>query len=525
MQDSGLVEISVNRVIPAQKWRIIRLITRIWEFPAYMPNVKEAAVIHKSHNTVKTKWRIQVDKVPVSWIQEERLALNQNAIYFKAVEGDLGEFNGVWKFSNCPEGTCVTVTASLRVDIPAIRTFAENYVKNLLIRNFEAILESLERRLISARYESYKRGVSEKIAGFGIVGHLYNFYHLEKCLKMLNPDFKMPSREFISQIFHITPSFKLYDILDFKSKTGATANGCFIVATFIPDMIDKDVWTVFSKVVRACKIAEKHGVGIVTLGGFASMVAERIGHQIVDEIDVPVTTGNTFTAAMAIDGILKAAQDLNLELASAKAAIVGGTGDIGSACARVLAGTVRQLTITGRTKEHLRSLRAELRKKRKARIIATTDNESAVKDADIVISAASATSAILKIEWFKPGSIICDVGYPKNISYTPTARQDILIFSGGLAKTPMPISFPIDIGLPSPGVTYGCFAEGIILSLEKRFENYSFGRGNITPQKIEEIRNLGKKHGFEVSGFYWGDKFIDETAIEKIKEAINTKIS
>jgi len=523
MQDSNLIEISVSRVIPAQKWRVIRLITKVWEFPNYMPNVKEATVIQKTHNTIKTKWRIQVDNIPMTWIEVETLALNQNAIYFKAIEGDLEEFKGEWKFQDHPEGTSVTVNASLKVDIPAIKDFAEVYVRKLLIRNFEAILEALERRLISIRYSGLKQGDTQRLAGFGLIGHLYNFSHFEKCLRMLKPDFKMPSQEFISQIFHITPSFKLYDILDFKSKTGQTTNVCFIVATFIPEMIEKDVWAVFSKVVKACKIAEKHGVGIVTLGGFTSIVAERIGHEIANEIDVPVTTGNTFTAAMAIDGVLKAAQLLDLNLSSAKVAIVGGTGDIGSACARVLVEKVRQLTVTGRTKANLHRLRTELLRKRKAHVIATTDNKSAVKDADIVIAAASATSAILEIGWFKPGSIICDVGYPKNISYTPTTRQDILIFSGGLAKSPTPISFPIDIGLPSTDTIYGCFAEGIILALEKRFENYSFGRGNITTDKINEIRNLGKIHGFEVSRFYWGDRLVDESMIGKVKEAVNVR--
>lgn len=517
MQDSNQVAISVSRIIPAQRLRVIRAVTKVWEFPRYMPNVKEAAVLEKGRNRIKTRWRIEVDKVPISWVEEERLALEQNAIYFKAVEGDLEAFEGEWKFSDCPEGTSVTINASLRVDIPAIRDFAAAYLKTLLISNFEAILESLERRLISLRYASLKRGATDKVAGFGIIGHLYNFNHLEKCLKMLNPDFKMPSREFISRIYHLTPSFKLYDILDFKSKTGQAINGCFIVATFIPDMIEKDVWTVFSKVIRACKIAEKHGVGLVSLGGFTSMIAERIGHEVSKEIDVPVTTGNTFTAAMVIDGVFRAAEVFGLKLASAKAAIIGGTGDIGSACARVLAGPLGQLTLTGRTKANLRRLRAELKKKRMAKISVTTDNKAAVRDADIVIAAANATSSILQIDWFKSGAIICDVGYPKNVSYAVTNRQDILIFSGGLAKSPTPIAFPIDIGLPANDTIYGCFAEGIILTLEKRFENYSFGRGNITPDKIDEIRSLGKKHGFEVSDFYWGDRLVDAAIIERAK--------
>src|SRR3990167_9569761 len=519
MPDKDLIEIQVLRLIPAPKWRVIRLITKIEEFPTYIPCVKEASVIHRAHPKMTTKWRIQVDKVPISWTEEDTLTVGENAIYFKAIEGDLEEFSGEWKFQSCAGGTEVAVKARLKVGIPAIKDFAESYVKKLLTQNFEAILEAVERRLISTRYVNYKQGDTDKIAGFGIIGHFYNFKHLEKSLKMLHPDFKMPSQEFLGQLFQVTPSFKIHDILNFKSKTGQSVNGCLMAATFIPDMVEQDVWTVFSKVVRACKVAEKHGVGIVTLGGFTSIVGERIGQEIAKEVDVPVTTGNTFTAAMAIDGILKAANLLSRDLSSLKLAVVGGTGDIGSACARVLVDSVKQLTITGRTKANLRQLNKELAGRRKAKIISTTDNFSAVRDADIIIAAASVSSSILKIDWFKPGSIICDVGYPKNVSYAPTTRQDILIFSGGLSKSPTPVYFPIDTGLPTPDTLYGCFSEAIILALEKRFESYSFGRGNITSEKISEIRELGKKHGFEVSNFSWGDKLVDEPMIASIRQA------
>jgi predicted amino acid dehydrogenase/ribosome-associated toxin RatA of RatAB toxin-antitoxin module len=520
MPDKDLIEIHVSRMIPASKWRVIRLMTKVWEFPSYIPNVKEVTVIHKKHNTMQTKWRVQLEGMPMTWIEEDTLAFPENAIYFKAIEGDLAEFKGKWTFQEHPHGTEVSVNVLVKVGIPGFQAFADAYIKKLLSRNFEAILEAIERRVISIKYASLRKGDTEKVSGFGFIGHLYNANHLEKALKTLNPNFKMPSREFIGQLFDLTPSFKMHDVVDFRSKTGETVNGCCIMATFIPEMMEKDIWSIFSKVVKACKIAEKHGVGVVSLGGFTSIVGERIGHEVANEVDVPVTTGNTFTAAMAIDGVLKAVQILDRDLSSLKATIVGGTGDIGSACARVLAEKVKQLTITGRTKRNLNLLKAELGKKRKAKIIATTDNRSAVKDADIVIAAAASASTILEIDWFKPGSIICDVGYPKNISHANTARQDILIFSGGLTKSPTPITFPIDTGLPATDVLYGCFAEAIILALEKRFENFSFGRGKITLEKIEEIRAMGKKHGFEVSDFYWGDKLVDESIINKVREAI-----
>lgn len=513
-----LIKIKISRVIPAQKWKVIRCLTKVWEFPTYIPCVKEASVIQKNGNRMKTKWRIQVDKIPISWIEEDLLALRRNAIYFKAIQGDLEEFRGEWRFQDHPEGTEIIVNVYLKVGIPAIKDFAEQYVKKLLVRNFETILEAVEHRLISIKYANYKHGDKQKMAGFGILGHFYNLNHLTKCLKMLNPNFKLPSQEFLNSLFSVSPSFKMYDMKEFRSKTGDTTFGCFIVCTFIPDMLYKDIYAVYSKVVRACKLAEKQGVGIVTLGGFASMVGERLGHQISEEVDIPITTGNTYTAVLAVDGVEKAAQILGKELKDLSITIVGGTGDIGSACARVLSERVKQLTITGRTKSNIRLLRAELRKKHKARIEATTDNEKAVRDADIVIAAANTSSAILNLEWFKPGAIICDLAYPKNISYT-SKRKDILVFSGGLASLPTPIDTGVDMGLPSTNVSYGCFSEVIILALERRFENYSYGRGNITLEKMDEIRKLAAKHGFELAPFFWADRLIEEENIEEIKKA------
>jgi len=519
MKDSSPVIITVSRVIPAPKWRVIRLLTKVEDFPSYIPSIKASRVLEKVHHTMKTEWHIEVEKVPIRWIEEDRISLQDSTMRFKALEGDLQEFSGVWKFDQHRDGTHVTVTVQLQINIPAIKEFAEARLKVLLQKNFEAILEAVERRLISSRYRGYKNGEVSKIAGFGLLGHFYNYGHLERCLTMLRPDLKMPSREFVGQLFHAMPPFKMHDIIDFTSKTGEKVNGCAIVATFIPDMIEKDIWGIFSKVVKACKIAEKHGVGIVALGGFTSIIGERINRQVAEHVDVAVTTGNTFTAAMALDGVFKAAELLGKDIASCKLAIIGGTGDIGSGCARVLVDRVAELTITGRTVDNLKRLNAELTRKRKARIKVTRDNHAAVKNADIIIAVAASATPLLSVEWFKPGAIVCDVGYPKNISHAQTTREDILIFSGGLAKSPTAVSFPIDVGLPSADTLYGCFSEAVILSLEHRFENYSFGRGNIIPERIDEIRAMGAKHGFEISDFYWGDKLVGDHLLQKIRSA------
>ncbi|MFH1397428.1 MAG: SRPBCC family protein, partial [Candidatus Omnitrophota bacterium] len=105
MPDKDLIEIQISRVIPAEKWRVIRLLTKIHEFPDYIPCVKEATVIQRKHNVLQTRWKVQVEKITINWIEEDIISLKESAIYFTAFEGDLEEFKGKWEFKSHPQGT------------------------------------------------------------------------------------------------------------------------------------------------------------------------------------------------------------------------------------------------------------------------------------------------------------------------------------------------------------------------------------------------------------------------------------
>ncbi len=128
MRDNKKAKITIKRIIPAQKERVIRLATKVWEFPTYMPCVKEVSVIRRDHHKIKTKWRIQINKVPINWVEEDSLILKKDSIRFQMVEGDLEEFFGEWKFKDTPEGTEVTIDACVKVNIPAIKDFVQPYI-------------------------------------------------------------------------------------------------------------------------------------------------------------------------------------------------------------------------------------------------------------------------------------------------------------------------------------------------------------------------------------------------------------
>lgn len=515
-QEFKTQSILIKKTLPGRPWKVLRLITRIEDFVEYMPNVKRSSVIEKSHTRALTEWLVEIDGLRIRWRQEDAIDVPNFTIHFKAVEGDLDEFEGSWVLKKGGgESTDVTIQVKARLGIPLFENVVDDILEVKLRKNFEMMLQALEGMLIRQRYDVPAKGAGfkEQVQGFVVMGHPYNFQHLMRIFKFFKPDAAKITPEFLMKLFELAPSYMGREIKDFKSATGKTINGYFVMCPIIPDMAKVSPEMVLEKVIEGCRIGERLGAGILTLGGFTSIVGEKYFDKIQGQIKMPITTGNTFTTAMALEGVRRACELMDIKFKNAQVAIIGGTGDIGSACARALVREVKELIITGRTPASVKEIEKELKKERGARVFATLDNASAVKKADVIIAAASASQSLVNIDTIKPGAVVCDLAYPKNISYSTKKRKDIFVFSGGLSTVPTPFNLGFDLGLPTPDILYGCFAEAIILSLEGRYEKYSQGKGKIKPEKIQEIQEIGEKHGFKLAPFYWGEDMIDEKAV------------
>jgi predicted amino acid dehydrogenase len=126
-----------------------------------------------------------------------------------------------------------------------------------------------------------------------------------------------------------------------------------------------------------------------------------------------------------------------------------------------------------------------------------------------VICAASLASPSLLLGRIAPDAIVCDAGYPKNLS--PTAEMlDAKVFFGGLGQITGGMRFTPDFhGVlnrhPFPDVVHGCLLEGMALALEHRFEPFSRGRGFITPERVHEIATMAARHGIHLAPLYNAD--------------------
>ncbi len=510
--------VSVSRVLPAKRWKVLRLITRIQDYHRYLPNILECKVLSREPGRVVTSWLVEMEKIPISWKEEEYIDLQQFAIHFKALEGDLEKFEGSWKLlEHMSGGTEVSVQATIKIGIPVFERIVGGMIAEKVRKNFESMLAAFDNVLTHKRYQKISDHKVRDVHGFAVIGHPYNYQHLVSNLNLLKPGFKAPSPEFLAKVFDLTPSYPSAELQEIRSPHGETTRGTFISCNIIPEMLAMDLEKVVRKVVDACKVAERLGLGVVALGGFTSIAGERYGEEFRKKIHIPVTTGNTLTAALAIEGVLKAARLMELDLSKCKATVIGGAGDIGGACALTLAGLVKEVMITSRSKNGLKKMEKAVKAVKRAKFRGGHDNNKAVQGADIVIAAASASQSIVDAAHFKPGAIICDVGFPKNIAYADTGRDDILVFAGGLCRLPSPFRTGFEIGLPSPEVLYGCFSEAIVLALEKRYESFSWGRGNITPEKMSEIHSLAKKHGFTLAPFFWAKGLVTDEDVREIQ--------
>lgn len=309
--------------------------------------------------------------------------------------------------------------------------------------------------------------------------------------------------------------FVIAEIQGIKSSTGVQAMGWFIAVPLLPwQILELDEEYVLEKLAKAVKVAKKQGAKIVGLGAYTAIPGDG-GRKLAELVDLPITTGNTYTTATAIDGTLLACQEMEIEPSKAVLAVVGATGSIGRACAEILAPTFQQLILVGRNQEKLAVLKTQLQEVN-PHIQVSTDIKQ-VRNADVVITVTSSVSAVLQPEDLKSGAVVCDVARPRDVSLAVSkVRDDVLVIDGGIVKPPGNVSFNLDFG-PPPGLCEGCIGETIILALEQRYESYTLGK-NITLAMVNEMKALASKHGFTLAGLRRFETMLTKEQIEAVKK-------
>jgi len=331
---------------------------------------------------------------------------------------------------------------------------------------------------------------------------------------------KVP-KKILQSAIKFAPPIAVSHITGLKSPY-AEAEGWFIACVLTSEqMVTLPTPVVINKIIRAGRLAEKLGAKIVGLGAMTAVVGDA-GVTIAKALDIPVTTGNSYTVYTAIEGVQKAAEIMEIDLNQAEVVVLGATGAIGAVCARLMARECRYLTLVARNESKLESLAEKILQETGLVCRVTSDVKKALRQADIIIAVTSSTEAVIHPEDLKPGAVVCDVARPRDVSVqVAKVRDDVLVIEGGLVELPGEVDFGLDFGYP-PGIGLACMAETMMLALEGRFEDYTLGR-DLTLEQVEETGRLAKKHGFRLAGFRSFERPVTEEMIQAIKKRAKEK--
>ncbi len=353
-----------------------------------------------------------------------------------------------------------------------------------------------------------------------------------------------------------------------RSKTGREAYGEFIaLSRTTDDFIELPRSQALAELKAAVAMARERGARIVGLGAFTA-VASMGGLYLKNE-GVPITTGNSYTVVSAVDAVNTATDKLLIDRSQVTAAIVGAAGSIGRGISLLLSETVPRLILIGNpnnqtSSERLHMVAAEIYRYQSAllqqgrpfkqgsmgRLLAlcktlpapdapmdafedfvdgegsdcglikfSTDIDAVLAEADIVISATSATEKVIHAGNLKKGAIVCDISRPANVSEeVDAARPDVLVIDGGVVEVPGQPSMGWDFGFEE-GLAYACMAETMMLALEQQYKHYSLGSSGVNLETILQTRYLANEHGFKLANFRSFNRPLSEQSWQKLMKS------
>ncbi len=291
---------------------------------------------------------------------------------------------------------------------------------------------------------------------------------------------------------------------------GTPTTGAMLISPLSTEQMIRNPRIARQRVLQTVRLAEKMGAKIAGLGAFTSIVT-RDGKDLEGKVRIGLTTGNPHSAAIAVQNVLHAAALTNLSLPHATAAIIGGAGSVGSACAKMLARLVEKLVIIDIKKDALHNLVADLANKPAA--VEGTASLDQVREADIVIAVTNNPHILVTANLLKPGAIVIDAAQPKNVSAEiPHLRPDVVVIESAVVQTPgVHVQFDLDL---AQGEALGCLSETMILTAIGWQGHYSIGKAD--PLQASHIIAAGRTLGFRLARFRNSQGYVTEEHLQRI---------
>ncbi len=116
---------------------------------------------------------------------------------------------------------------------------------------------------------------------------------------------------------------------------------------------------------------------------------------------------------------------------------------------------------------------------------------------DVTVVATNHPDPFLYSRYFADNSIVYDISVPINSTdELMQNKRNIKVIMGGVVELPYEQTITMPAYPLGKGEAFACISETILLGLEEKLCNFSFG--NLHPSQVNYMNQLGAKHGFKL---------------------------
>jgi len=339
-----------------------------------------------------------------------------------------------------------------------------------------------------------------------ILGHFLS----KEEIKMIFPFGKYLPASFLFFLMNIYPKkFTLAAKFDILGKAEGYTLGIHLTSEQVMNLPKEKVRKIILDTILFAQ--DKLGCDIVMLGALtAPATAAGLWLREQKQVKVSLTTGNTYTAAVAIQATEKAMDLAKLDINEIKIAVVGAAGVIGEAVVKYFDAKNANLLLIERSLDRFDRLKPSLHGDKHE---LSADLKDLLK-ADVVITATSHPEALIMGDMLKKNSIVVDVAEPSDVvSNIEKIRPDVICIDGGRVKWEK-VNIGIRFG-PPKHVGFACMTEGMLQALEQDKRDYI---GSVDMNHLKETITWAEKWGFEIADFTCFNNPIDLKKFESIKK-------
>lgn len=242
-----------------------------------------------------------------------------------------------------------------------------------------------------------------------------------------------------------------------------TCEGNTILVTLTGKQMVEHPQLGFQRTLLAARYAQNIlNVNLIDLGSMTKFVTGHGEKLRKNGITIPMTHGDHLSAGIAFIGITTLLRKISY---SDPVAVIGAYGTIGSALTILLTQAGIKVIGIGRKKDPLLKLQKLCANKLD---ISRQKEVIQKKGCRVIVTATSATYAVLDENDLLPNSIIYDIAQPPNVDkHLMKKRKDLTIVTGSLVRIPKSFSNLGNFWMRcKKGSIYACAAEGYLQTLE-----------------------------------------------------------